>query len=206
VVRGETPVPARTRQPAGDRGQTVGVYIVAMAALFFLAFAYFAVGQATVQRNGAQTAADAAALAAARQYRDEVRTDFLHALTTGDLKALGNLLTGLGPDDGAACSAAGTYAGDNDAEVRSCQRVSGPPGYTVGVRSRSTVGSSVIHGTQDIHALASATAVVEPRCTAGDKDGHTVRFTCDDGDLTIDPTVSGFLLDLADFYSVHLSK
>ncbi|MBY8877129.1 hypothetical protein K7862_05665 [Streptomyces sp. PLK6-54] len=177
-----------------------------MAALFFLAFAYFAVGQATVKRNGAQTAADAAALAAARQYRDEVKTDFLHALTSGDLTELGNLLNRLGPDDGAACSAAGSYAGDNDAEVQSCQQVNGPPGYTVGVRSTGTVGSSVIHGTQNMHAVASATAVVEPRCQAGDKDGNSVRFTCDDGDLTIDPTASGFLLDLADFYSVHLSK
>ncbi|MFI1097169.1 pilus assembly protein TadG-related protein [Streptomyces sp. NPDC020917] len=201
------PPPRRaSRRCAGDRGQTIAVYIVAMAALFFLAFAYFAVGQASVTRNGAQTAADAAALAAAREYRDEVGADFLKALTAGDLTALGNLLTGLGPDDGAACSAAGSFAGDNDADVRSCQRVSGPPGYTVGVRTRGTVGSSVIHGTQDLHATASATAVVEPRCRAGDKDGHAVRFTCDGGDLTVDPTAAGFLLDLADFYSVHLSK
>ena len=29
-------------------GQTLGLYIVAVAALFFLAFAFFAVGQASV--------------------------------------------------------------------------------------------------------------------------------------------------------------
>lgn len=41
-----------------------------VAGLLFLAFAYFAVGQAAVNRNGAQTAADAAALAAAQETRD----------------------------------------------------------------------------------------------------------------------------------------
>lgn len=177
-----------------------------MSALFFLAFAYFAVGQAAVTRNGAQTAADAAALAAARELRDEVKVDFLHALAGGDADALGRLLSGLGRDDAAACAAAGAYAGDNEADVRSCDRVDGPPGYTVGVITRGTVGSSVIDGTEDKHAEATATAVVEPRCTFGDKDGRVLRFVCRDGDLTIDPHADGFTLDLAAFYSVHLSN
>jgi len=180
-----------------------------MAALFFLAFAYFAVGQATVVRNGAQTAADAAALAAAREYRDEVQSTFLHALLTGDLTELGKLLTSLGTDDGQACAAAQSYAADNKADVVSggCTPVSGPPGYTVDVVSRDTVGSSVIHGTENKHAHASATAVVEPRCAADRKEsGHRVSFICSGGDLVVDPTASDFTLDLADFYSVHLSK
>jgi cysteine sulfinate desulfinase/cysteine desulfurase-like protein len=180
-----------------------------MAALFFLAFAYFAVGQATVVRNGTQTAADAAALAAAREYRDEVHDAFLHALLGGDLTALGTLLTGLGTDDGQACAAAQTYAAENKADVvsGSCTQVAGPPGYTVEVVSRDTVGSSVIDGTENMHARASATAVVEPRCAADRKEsGHRVSFACPGGDLVVDPTASDFTLDLADFYFVHLSK
>ena len=68
-------------------------------------------GQAAVTRNGAQTAADSAALAAARQNRDEVKDVFLAALTKGDLKTLEDLLTGAGTDDEAACLAAREYAG-----------------------------------------------------------------------------------------------
>ena len=188
----------------------MGIYIVAMAALFFLAFAYFAVGQAAVVRNGAQTAADAAALAAAREYRDEVHDAFLHALTTGDLVQLGKILTGLGQDDGRACAAAQAYAADNKADVVAggCTPVSGPPGYAVQVISQGTVGSSVIQGTEDKHATATATAVVEPRCAVQRKeDGRTVTFACTGGStLAIDPTLPGFTLDLADFFSVHLSK
>lgn len=186
----------------------MGIYIVAIAALFFLAFAYFAVAQATVVRGSAQTAADAAALAAAREYRDEVHDAFLHALLGGDLTALGTLLTDLGTDDGQACTAAQTYAADNKADVVSggCVRVDGPPGYTVDVVSRDTVGSSVIDGTENKHARASATAVVQPRCTADRKDGHGVSFACNGGDLVVDPTARDFTLDLSDFYSVHLSK
>lgn len=75
-----------------DKGQTLGLYIVAVAALFFLAFAFFAVGQASSVRNSAQTAADAAALAAARETRDGIRDEFLDALKAGDLDKLTDLL------------------------------------------------------------------------------------------------------------------
>jgi hypothetical protein len=180
-----------------------------MAALFFLAFAYFAVGQATVTRNSAQTAADSAALAAARENRNEVKTTFLAALTGGDANALTQLLLSAGKDDAAACGAADAYAADNGATVPggSCVRAVGPlPGYTVSVVTKGTVGKSVIQGTENKHAKATATAVVEPRCTVGKKAGHVIPFTCDKGTLDVDPTANGFTLDLSDFYSVHLSK
>jgi hypothetical protein len=182
-----------------------------MAALFFLAFAYFAVGQAAVTRSGAQTAADAAALAAARDLRDQVKGPFLLDLSGADIAGLQRLLATAGPDDGTACAAAAAYADDNDAVVlpQQCVRVDGPPpGYTVTVRTKGTVGSSVVDGTQDKHAEATATAVVEPRCTVGAKgQGDTIGFTCDgSGQVTIDPKAPGFTLDLSDFYSVHLSQ
>ncbi len=106
-----------------------------------------------------------------------------------------------------ACAAAGQYAGDNGAETLGCVAVPGTvPGFTVSVRTLGTVGSSVVPGTENTHATAEATAVVEPRCHIGDKKGHSIRFACDGGDLTVDPTAGGFTLDLSDFYSVHLSK
>lgn len=202
-----------------------------MTALLFLAFAYFAVGQAAVTRNSAQTAADAAALAAAREYRDEAKTAFLAALNSGDLDALGRLLTDGGTDDAGPCGAAASYADANDAERLTCDRVYGPPGYTVSVRTKGTVGKSVIEGTESKHAEARATAVVSPRCAVGGTGGtgatdstgdaggtgdtgddggaddrHPVEFLCHGGDLTIDPTTPGFTLDLSTFYSVHLTK
>lgn len=181
-----------------------------MAALFFLAFAYFAVGQAAVVRNSAQTAADSAALAAARADRDAASADFLAALTSGDLVQLGKLLANLGAHDAEACAAASSYAGQNDAAVDApdgCGRASGVPlGYTVSVTTLGTVGTSVVDGTETKHAKATATAVVEPRCGLGDKDGNAIGFICNGDHVTVDPTAGGFVLDLSTFYTVHLSK
>ena len=56
----------------GDSGQAFPIYITVVGGLLCLALAYFAVGQAAVNRNGAQSAADAAALAAALNTRDEL--------------------------------------------------------------------------------------------------------------------------------------
>jgi len=190
----------------GDEGQTLGIYIVAVFALFFLAFAFFAVGQASVRRNSAQTAADAAALAAARQARDDVKDAFLAALTAGDLARLTGFLNGTGIAGPADCSAADTYAANNDADVTTCEHVYGPPGYAVAVRTRSTVGTSVVSGTENIKATSRATAVVEPRCTADSTQGTAVLFTCAGRQVTVDPTVNGFQLNLAEFFIVHLSK
>lgn len=177
-----------------------------MAALFFLAFAYFAVGQAAVVRNGAQTAADAAAIAAAREQRDAVHDAFLAALLSGDADALRRLLDNVAAGLGAGCpDAAATYAADNSARVTTCVPVSGPPGWHVGVASLGTVGRSVVKGTEGIHATAHATAVIEPRCVLDETNKPVVDFTCDNGPLDIDPTQSGFTLNLSDFYTVHLS-
>lgn len=151
-----------------------------MAALFFLGFAFFAVGQAAVVRNSAQTAADSAALAAARADRDAAHDAFLAALTSGDLVQLGRLLQDLGWHDPEACAAASAYAGENNAAVDApdgCGRAAGVPlGYTVSVTTLGTVGTSVIDGTETKHAKATATAVVEPRCGLSDKDGNAIGF------------------------------
>lgn len=191
-----------------DDGQTVGIYIVSISALFFLAFAYFAVGQAAVNRNSAQTAADAAALAAARAERDHIKDDLLAALNAGDLTELQKLLTLFGQDDGgAAQTAASNYAAANGATLQGSVEVNGNS-FTVQVQANDSVGRSVVHGTEDIHSVATATAVVEPRCGGGvAKDGaHGLDITCDNGSLTLDPTAPGFTLQLSDFYAVHLTN
>jgi hypothetical protein len=159
-----------------------------------------------VTRNSAQTAADSAALAAARENRDDVQAAFLAALQGDDVAALARLLESASLDDAKACGAASDYANANDATVATCDSLADKPGYTVTVITKSTVGSSVIDGTEDTHAKATATAVVEPRCSFGSKDGNILRFTCDGGALAIDPKAGDFTLDLSDFYSVHLAK
>jgi hypothetical protein len=177
-----------------------------VGALFFLAFAFFAVGQAAVVRNGAQTAADAAALAAARDGRDGIEGQFLDALDAGDLSKLKELLNGTGIDGNGACAAAGTYAAGNDAEVTGCAGTNGALSYSVGIRTLGTVGNSVIKGTENIHATSKATAVIDPRCTDVHKGPNAIIFTCNDGELSVDPTDSNFKLNLAEFFSVHLSE
>jgi hypothetical protein len=165
------------------------------------------VGQAAVSRNTAQTAADAAALAVARESRDQVHDDVLAALTSGDEAALKAVLQRSGTDLRAACGKAYAFASANDATVDSCDPAAGsPPGFTVHVTSRSSVGSSVVKGSENVHARAQATALVEPRCTVDGLHGVLVELTCDHGRVTVDPTAGGFVLDLSTFYTVHLSK
>lgn len=178
-----------------------------MTALFFLAFAYFAVGQAAVARNQTQTAADAAALAAARDGRDQLHDLLLAALTSGDLDAIKAVLARSALDVGGACAKAYPYAADNGADVDRCGLAPGPGiGFEVEVTSRSSVGKSVVKGSEDVIPTAEATAVVEPRCTPDGIDGVAVRLMCEHGPVTVDPTAGGFVLDLSTFYTVHLSK
>lgn len=178
---------------------------MAVAALFFLAFAYFAVGQAVSVRNTAQTAADASALAAAREVRDSVRESFLDALEAGDLDVIEDLLALKGMVGGNACGAAQDYAAQNDAEVNECH-VDGPASATVALRTSGTVGESAIPETTSMRAHATATAVVDSRCSVDGKDGSKVMFICDGDPLTVDTTADDFDLNLAEFYSVHLSE
>ncbi|MEU6395018.1 hypothetical protein [Streptomyces sp. NPDC046939] len=69
-----------------------------------------------------------------------------------------------GTDAGAA---ADRLAAENDAEViggPDDTEVNGFPGYWVEVRTRYTVGDTIIPGTENDKAQAHATAVIEPRC------------------------------------------
>lgn len=136
-----------------------------IAALLFLAFVYFAVGQAAATRNGGQTAADAAALAAAQDAREQLRDGWLDVILDPD--AWDAYLRGEEYDAAAACQRAELYASKNDAELwdTGCTPLgSGEEGFRVRIRTLGTVGGSIVPGTDRQHAVATATALLEPRC------------------------------------------
>lgn len=168
----------------GDAGQAFPIYITVVGSLLFLAFAYFAVGQAAVNRNGAQTAADAAALAAAQDRRDLLAgawaNDVLDWTRWQDIFQ-GNA-DGLNP----SCWRAHQLAAQNDARVIGCEP-DGLLGFTVEVETNKPVGDSIVPGTADRKSNASAIAVIEPRCTfkppATDAGGNVLpRLSCKDRD------------------------
>ncbi|MFG2521704.1 pilus assembly protein TadG-related protein [Streptomyces sp. NPDC048527] len=193
-----------------DRGQTLPIYIWLTAILLFAAFAFFAFAQAASARNGAQSAADAAALAAAQDARDELMDGLGASIGKDDDWPDwlgGETLTG----DGAR-GAADELAADNDARVIAFGlfEVNGRPGYRAKVESNSTVGESVIPGTETRHAKAEATAVVEPRCQVAPSADpkKVVEFDCDGGDsFDFDPEdfEVGDLPDASVLFSVHLA-
>ncbi|MFJ2056465.1 pilus assembly protein TadG-related protein [Streptomyces sp. NPDC087908] len=148
---------------SGDSGQAFPTYIAAVAGLLFVAFAYFAVGQATSTRNGAQTAADAAALAAAQDARAQLRDKWLEVLV--DPALWDGILQGDGYFEGPACRRADDLAGSNGAEVvpGGCTRL--VDGFKVTVSTTGTIGRSIVPGTESQHVTASAEAVIEPNCS-----------------------------------------
>lgn len=196
-----------------DRGQAFPIYIVMVAGLLFVAFAFFAVGQASATRNGAQGAADAAALAGAQDARDGLGPLFLVALQNNTLdEFLRDYRYGDFP-----CSRAKRLADENRADIvddyprkRGCSWDYGylQDKFTAHIKTRYTVGSSVIPGTGKEHVTADATAVIEFRCTwkakdppstglgsggdEGDKgeesDVPLLAFDCGHGGIDIDPT------------------
>ncbi|MEU9110256.1 pilus assembly protein TadG-related protein [Streptomyces sp. NPDC048483] len=214
-----------------DAGQAFPLYIVAVAGLLFLAFALFAVGQAAATRNSAQTAADAAALGAAQSYRDGLHRALRKALQGDD--AWEDLLKAMGAPTDTACTNARWFAGKNDADVTGCTPDSWPTSFAVRVKTRGTVGDSIVPGTEHTHASARARAVVDPRCTVrpakggqrpGDGgDAHKkgsgkkgsgkkepgsgkIELTCDGKPWTLDPEHLDPFPRPADFFAVRLAE
>ncbi|MBT2447789.1 hypothetical protein J7F03_12040 [Streptomyces sp. ISL-43] len=196
----------------GDRGQAFPAYIVVVAGLLFAMLAFFVVGMAGATRSDAQGAADAAALAAAREARDGV----FAKLNLVDLKPEDweRILTGKGFDARGACGQAEIFAERNGATAECAAAL---PRFTVTVTTRDTVGKSVVPGTEGVHGKAQATAVIKPRCSLGpaptpsSTDGGVpkpdpVNITCDgDTSIKLDPLNPGQLSQLArDLFSVRL--
>ncbi|MFJ6520209.1 pilus assembly protein TadG-related protein [Streptomyces filamentosus] len=149
-----------------ETGQAFPAYVAVVAGVLFLAFVYFAVGQAAVLRSSAQTAADAAALGAAQDARDQLREGWLEVIS--DPTQWQRFVRG-SQDEYAtkrACQRAAAFASLNDAELlqnNGC--VSIELGFTVTVRTEGTVGESIVPGTDERQATATASAVIEPLCS-----------------------------------------
>lgn len=143
-----------------DRGQAFPIYAVAVAGLLFAALAFFVVGQAGVTRSNAQGAADAAALAAARDARDHLvpGLDF----TKFEPEDWERILRGELLDSTGSCAEASSFAAKNDASATCTPR---SREFAVEVTTNGTVGKSVVPGTGSVHGQAKATASIEPRCT-----------------------------------------
>jgi Flp pilus assembly protein TadG len=179
-----------------------------VAGLLFLAFAFLAVGQAAANRNGAQTAADAAALAAALDTRDQLRDEWVKNVL--DATKWKDIFDGLGvPFDG--CARADQLAAQNDATV-DCAVLPGlPPGYRVEATTNKTVGDSIVPGTENKQSVQRATAVIEPACEfeppGEDADADVLpTLTCEGGEQwKLDPTDLENLPKPEDLFDVHLA-
>ncbi|MEU6915361.1 pilus assembly protein TadG-related protein [Streptomyces olindensis] len=200
----------RTRR-YGDSGQAFPIYITVVGSLLFLAFAYFAVGQAAANRNGAQTAADAAALAAAQDRRDQLADAWVKELldpTKWEQIFEGNA-EGLTP----SCWRAHQLAAQNDAQIAGAGCVpDGPLGFTVEVETNKSVGESIVPGTEQQQANATATAVIERLCTfelpgEGGDDEALPALTCeDDREWDLDVDDPELLPKPEDLFDVHLAE
>jgi hypothetical protein len=131
--------------------------------VFFLAIVYFVVGQAAVIRNSAQTAADAAALAAAQDARDQLWEGWGDVVL--DPAHWGRFIEGEAYETSSACQRAADLATRNDAELLAPGCEPQDLGFTVTVQTRRTVGESIVPGTERRRGVATATAVIEPRCS-----------------------------------------
>ncbi|MFG3192065.1 pilus assembly protein TadG-related protein [Streptomyces omiyaensis] len=146
-----------------DRGQAFPTYVAVVAGLLFLAFVYFVVGQAALLRNGAQTAADAAALGAAQDARAQLREGWIDVIR--DPAQWDRFVEGEAYMVDRACVKATVFASLNDAELSPEDCVPLEFGFAVTVHTKGTVGDSIVPGTADRQAVASASAVIEPLCT-----------------------------------------
>jgi hypothetical protein len=174
-----------------------------VSGLLAVAFLFFVFAQAAVVRNEAQSAADAAAIAAAQEARDQLLDDFLGTIgADGDP---GDSLDGSDFELEPACEEATRLADANDADVDSCTLANENVGLTVGVRTRDTVGDSLIPGTEDETASAEATAVIRGLCELISDENDQVELRCDDeDDISFDPGEEDQLPDARDLFDVYL--
>nr|WP_243275033.1 hypothetical protein [Streptomyces albus] len=178
--------------------------------MLFLAFAFFAFAQAAAVRNGGQTAADAAAVSAAKDDRDLLYEGFLDSLEDGDTWR--DWLDAVAPLSGDGCGEAARFAHLNRSDLLDCEPVTreGGTGYRVGIETRFDTGDTFVPGADHKTARADATAVIRPRCEVeeaeeadGDRDGE-LQLTCDGEELTVDPDDEDPDVAPSDLFSVVL--
>lgn len=179
------------------------LYGAVIAGLLFLALAFFAVARAGAVRNGGQSAADAAALAAARDDRDRFFEGFLDSRSDGDAwQAWLNLTEPLTPG---GCGEAGGFAARNDSSVTECRPVMthADPGYAVTVETNFDTGDTLLPVTDHRTATADATAVVRALC-AFDEESEDIEITCDGEEFEVDPDDEDVDLKPSDVFEVVL--
>ncbi|MFC8533937.1 pilus assembly protein TadG-related protein [Streptomyces sp. NPDC057249] len=212
-----------------ESGQATPLYIAAVTGVLFVALIFLAFGEADIERNGAQSAADAAALAAAKESRSLLAPDLEAHLTDPDYfdSVFNAAFAGV---PGEACGKASEFAALNKASGVQCRPLSdGRWGYEVSLRSDKGMSANVVPGIGGKKAEAVAVAVVEPRCTfipvpdrdpaedpepAPDApegpdtpDGPIGKVRCEGGlEWGIDPEGTEPMPDMADFFSVHLAE
>lgn len=195
------------RRKFDDAGQAFPIYITVVGGLLLLAFAYFAVGQAAANRNDAQTAADAAALAAAQDRRDQLAGAWAQNLL--DPTRWQAIFNGNADGLDLSCWRANQLAAQNDAVVQDC--LDEPLSYTVVVETNDTVGDSIVPGTEDMKSQERATAVIEPRCefelpNEDSGEGTLPLLTCEGTEWELDPKAPEELLPQPeDLFDVHLA-
>ncbi|MCZ7416785.1 pilus assembly protein TadG-related protein [Streptomyces sp. WMMC897] len=187
------------------------MYITVVAGLIFLTVAYFAFGQAAVSRNEVQGAADAAALAAAHDARDQLGLTLNEGIA--DPESWGDLLNGQAYSISEVCEAAQRFAANNGADAQRCeQSAESELRFTVKVRAREPVGDSVVPGTSGTHATATATAELQSRCDfdlvypgdGADTDPAPIELDCDGEDVVVDPSIDDPLPRLDILFTVRL--
>ncbi|MFI1162521.1 pilus assembly protein TadG-related protein [Streptomyces sp. NPDC020801] len=193
----------------GDAGQAFPIYITVVGGLLFLALAYFAVGQAAVNRNGAQTAADAAALAAAQDTRDQLAGEWTKNVL--DPTKWQDILEGNGQALQPSCRRAYELANQNDAHILGSDGcIPNLLGYTVRVETNKPMGDSVVPITSTKHSKASATAVIQPLCkfkplAANAGTDVLPRLKCKNRYWDLDPKHLTDLPKPQDLFDVHLA-
>ena len=198
---------SQPRKYSDDAGQAFPIYITVVAGLLFLAFAYLAVGQAAANRNGAQTAADAAALAAAQDTRDTLAGEWKDVVR--DPTKWQDILDGRAAVL-AGCPRAGQLAAQNDAQVLGCHQQLSDLSYTVQVKTDKSVGESIVPGTENQHSTAFAKAVIEPLCPfelPGEhaRDAVLPVLACKDRNWELNPDDPAGLPKPKDLFDVHLA-
>ncbi|MGV9993108.1 pilus assembly protein TadG-related protein [Streptomyces sp. NPDC003374] len=198
------------RRRFGDAGQAFPIYITVVGGLLFLALAYFAVGQAAVNRNGAQTAADAAALAAAQDTRNQLVREWSSNVL--DPAKWSDIFAGRGLVLQSSCWRAAQLAGQNHAHLLGSGGCSpGLLSYTIRVETDEPMGDSVVPITSTKHSKASATAVIKSLCTFDPPSAEAGKkvlpmLTCEGGRRwELDPDHLTDLPGPEDLFDVHLA-
>ncbi|TDC21085.1 hypothetical protein E1265_18950 [Streptomyces sp. 8K308] len=169
-----------------------------------IALVFFVFAQAAVLRSGGQSGADAAALAATTEARDQLYERFLDAIEDEgeDEDALDEILSGMDFETGSACGAADRLATRNDATVGSCDPHE--TGYLVTVTTTDTLGDTVIPGTDGSRATARGRAVIEGLCRTTTKEADRIELDCEERRWEFDPGNEDELPEARDLYRVYL--